>query len=209
MLSSRLASRAHKSSPGYLSRLWRHAAANRICRQQFSSLHDYLQVENRVEEALKNGDPVVALESTIVAHGMPFPQNLETAQSVESILRSKVRYNCWLELEASCCPALTNIVILCNLELTTWNCTSNSGCRACNNCSEKWILLYRYFWEWTKGLVQSGGREESPEVFYTGIILDLEQTWDHDEKCERETESMGRYVKETIYNVFSEESGWL
>ena len=57
------------------------------CRRAISSL---LEVEGSVEEALRNGEPVVALESTIVAHGMPFPQNLETAQSVESIVRSRV-----------------------------------------------------------------------------------------------------------------------
>ncbi|MGB1236177.1 MAG: pseudouridine-5'-phosphate glycosidase [Planktomarina sp.] len=37
-----------------------------------------------VADALKNGDPVVALESTIITHGMPYPQNLETAQLVEA-----------------------------------------------------------------------------------------------------------------------------
>ncbi|CAB9507132.1 Pseudouridine-5'-phosphate glycosidase [Seminavis robusta] len=58
-------------------------------RREFSSLQNYLQVDKTVEEALKNGEPIVALESTIVAHGMPFPQNLETAQSVESIVQSK------------------------------------------------------------------------------------------------------------------------
>lgn len=57
----------------------------------FSSLRDYLHFNSRVAEALKNSEPVVALESTIVAHGMPFPQNLETAQSVESIVQSEVR----------------------------------------------------------------------------------------------------------------------
>lgn len=50
------------------------------------------EVEPSVQRALSNGDPVVALESTIVAHGMPFPQNLQVAQEVESILREKVRY---------------------------------------------------------------------------------------------------------------------
>lgn len=40
-----------------------------------------------VKEALLKGKAVVALESTIVCHGMPFPQNLETAQEVESIIR--------------------------------------------------------------------------------------------------------------------------
>ncbi len=41
-----------------------------------------------VSRALANGAPVVALESTIIAHGMPYPQNLETAQSVEAIVRN-------------------------------------------------------------------------------------------------------------------------
>ena len=40
-----------------------------------------------VEQAIKNNDPVVALESTIITHGMPWPENLKTAKSVESIVR--------------------------------------------------------------------------------------------------------------------------
>jgi len=40
-----------------------------------------------VKEALKSGKPVVALESTIISHGMPFPQNLETALQVEKVAR--------------------------------------------------------------------------------------------------------------------------
>jgi pseudouridylate synthase len=40
-----------------------------------------------VQEALKENRPVVALESTIIAHGMPHPQNLETAQALEQIIR--------------------------------------------------------------------------------------------------------------------------
>lgn len=48
-----------------------------------------LYIKPEVEEAMKNGCPVVALESTIVAHGMPYPQNYQVAQEVESILRSK------------------------------------------------------------------------------------------------------------------------
>eukprot|EP00571_Detonula_confervacea_P003575 CAMPEP_0172313262 /NCGR_PEP_ID=MMETSP1058-20130122/19849_1 /TAXON_ID=83371 /ORGANISM="Detonula confervacea, Strain CCMP 353" /LENGTH=666 /DNA_ID=CAMNT_0013026885 /DNA_START=141 /DNA_END=2137 /DNA_ORIENTATION=+ len=42
-----------------------------------------------VAEALSSGRPVVALESTIVAHGMPYPQNLELAKDVSQILRNK------------------------------------------------------------------------------------------------------------------------
>ena len=40
-----------------------------------------------VARALREGAPVVALESTIISHGMPFPQNLATAQEVEAIVR--------------------------------------------------------------------------------------------------------------------------
>ena len=40
-----------------------------------------------VAKALKNGAPVVALESTIITHGMPYPQNVETAREVEQIIR--------------------------------------------------------------------------------------------------------------------------
>ena len=39
-----------------------------------------------VKSALSNGQPIVALESTIIAHGMPFPQNFEMAKKVESII---------------------------------------------------------------------------------------------------------------------------
>lgn len=51
-------------------------------------MSDFLHVLPEVQEALKNGQAVVALESTIVAHGMPYPQNLETAQRLESIVRA-------------------------------------------------------------------------------------------------------------------------
>ena len=40
-----------------------------------------------VQQAIKNNDPVVALETTIITHGMPWPENLKTAKSVESIVR--------------------------------------------------------------------------------------------------------------------------
>ncbi len=42
-----------------------------------------------VEAALSENKPVVALESTIIAHGMPYPENVETALSVEQIIRSE------------------------------------------------------------------------------------------------------------------------
>ena len=47
----------------------------------------YLEVSQEVKEALENNKPVVALESTIISHGMPYPQNFETALKVEKIIR--------------------------------------------------------------------------------------------------------------------------
>jgi pseudouridine-5'-phosphate glycosidase len=58
--------------------------------RRMSALSKVLDVQDIVQDAIANGKPVVALESTIVAHGMPFPQNLELAMEVEDILRRKV-----------------------------------------------------------------------------------------------------------------------
>ena len=48
---------------------------------------DYMTLSPEVSAALADGRPVVALESTIITHGMPYPQNLETAQTVEAAVR--------------------------------------------------------------------------------------------------------------------------
>lgn len=50
-------------------------------------LEKYLDIKPEAEEALKNREPVVALESTIISHGMPYPKNVETALGVENIVR--------------------------------------------------------------------------------------------------------------------------
>ena len=50
-------------------------------------LNKYLDIKPEVAEALAAGKPVVALESTIISHGMPYPQNVETALAVEKIVR--------------------------------------------------------------------------------------------------------------------------
>ncbi|MDQ2890805.1 MAG: pseudouridine-5'-phosphate glycosidase [Gemmatimonadota bacterium] len=47
----------------------------------------HLEYSAEVHEALNRGKPVVALESTIISHGMPFPQNITTAREVEQIVR--------------------------------------------------------------------------------------------------------------------------
>ena len=48
--------------------------------------HKYLDIEPRVMEALDKGSGIVALESTIISHGMPYPQNVETAKTLENIV---------------------------------------------------------------------------------------------------------------------------
>ena len=50
-------------------------------------LNKYLDIVPEVKAALEEGRPVVALESTIISHGMPYPQNVETALNVEKIVR--------------------------------------------------------------------------------------------------------------------------
>ena len=51
------------------------------------NLNKYLDVAPEVAQAVAKGKPVVALESTIISHGMPYPQNVETALKVEQIIR--------------------------------------------------------------------------------------------------------------------------
>ena len=50
-------------------------------------MNRYLDVAPEVQQAVAEGRPVVALESTIISHGMPYPQNVETALNVEKIIR--------------------------------------------------------------------------------------------------------------------------
>ena len=50
-------------------------------------MNPYLDIHPEVAEAIRSGRPVVALESTIISHGMPYPQNVETALRVEQVIR--------------------------------------------------------------------------------------------------------------------------
>lgn len=52
-----------------------------------SDLSHYLEIAPQVQEALDKAWPVVALESTIISHGMPYPDNVETALAVEKVIR--------------------------------------------------------------------------------------------------------------------------
>ena len=55
-------------------------------------------ISDHVQNSLLNREPTVALESTIITHGMPQPHNLNTAKKVESIIREKV---CMMKKEKS------------------------------------------------------------------------------------------------------------
>ena len=58
-----------------------------------------IKINPEVKHALENNIPVVALESTIISHGMPYPQNVQTALKVEQIIR-----------ENGCVPATIGII---------------------------------------------------------------------------------------------------
>ena len=58
-----------------------------------------IKISKEVQNAIKNNIPVVALESTIISHGMPYPKNVETALNVEKIIR-----------ENGCVPATIGII---------------------------------------------------------------------------------------------------
>lgn len=53
------------------------------------NMNSYVEYSEEVKEAKRKGMAIVALESTIISHGMPYPQNVKTAREVEDIIRSK------------------------------------------------------------------------------------------------------------------------
>ncbi|MDZ4794731.1 MAG: pseudouridine-5'-phosphate glycosidase [Bacteroidota bacterium] len=50
-------------------------------------MNSFLNILSEIQEALATNKPVVALESTIISHGMPYPKNVETALAVEQVVR--------------------------------------------------------------------------------------------------------------------------
>ena len=63
------------------------AIASKMIDEAQNPRNPYLDIAPEVQDALNSGKPVVALESTIISHGMPYPQNVETALNVEKIIR--------------------------------------------------------------------------------------------------------------------------
>ena len=80
-------------------------------RPTFSKNH--LQVLPEVSNALSSNRPVVALESTIIAHGMPYPQNLELSQELSAILREEVSLRDWKYMHAWGKQALRSSRYIC------------------------------------------------------------------------------------------------
>ena len=48
-------------------------------------MESFLEINSKVKHALENGKPVIALESTIISHGMPYPENIKVAKNLEKI----------------------------------------------------------------------------------------------------------------------------
>src|SRR5437588_7089537 len=53
------------------------------------NLSNYLTISSEVQDALAAGRPVVALESTVISHGLPYPANLEIARAMEAAIREE------------------------------------------------------------------------------------------------------------------------
>jgi pseudouridylate synthase len=54
-----------------------------------NKLSPYLKLSNEVQTALQEQRPIVALESTVIAHGLPYPTNVEVAQTMEEVIRNE------------------------------------------------------------------------------------------------------------------------
>ena len=72
-------------------------------------MNKFLSISKEVQAALNEGKPVVALESTIISHGMPYPQNVETALRVEQTIRDNGAVPATIaiiggQLKAGCTP---------------------------------------------------------------------------------------------------------
>lgn len=71
-------------------------------------MNPYLEIHPEVQQALAEGKPVVALESTIIAHGMPYPQNVQTALEVEAVVREAGAIPATIAiLKGKCCVGLS------------------------------------------------------------------------------------------------------
>jgi pseudouridine-5'-phosphate glycosidase len=71
-------------------------------------MNEFLAIHPEVKEALANGKAVVALESTIISHGMPYPKNVETALAVENVVRENGAVPATIAIiDGKCCVGLS------------------------------------------------------------------------------------------------------
>lgn len=78
------------------SQLRKSTGLTEICKRSFvNERNDLVIFGDDVIAARKNDVPIVALESTIITHGMPYPDNLKTALRVEQVVRDAVSFNFW------------------------------------------------------------------------------------------------------------------
>lgn len=71
-------------------------------------MNSFLKISTEVAAALANNQPIVALESTIISHGMPYPQNVATALAVEQVVRDNGAVPATIALiDGKCCVGLT------------------------------------------------------------------------------------------------------
>ncbi len=71
-------------------------------------MNQFLKISNEVSNALSNNQPVVALESTIISHGMPYPKNVATALAVEQVVRDNGATPATIAIiNGKCCIGLT------------------------------------------------------------------------------------------------------
>ena len=84
--------------------------------------NNFLKIQPEVKDALDQGLPVVALESTIISHGMPWPKNVETAQSVENKVRENGAIPATIAIiDGKCCIGLsTDELEYFGKEKNTW-----------------------------------------------------------------------------------------
>ena len=72
-------------------------------------MDSFLEIHSEVKNALAEGKPVVALESTIISHGMPYPRNINTAIEVEDIIRNNGAMPATIAIfNGKCYAGLTN-----------------------------------------------------------------------------------------------------
>jgi len=71
-------------------------------------VQSYLKISNEVQEAILQHKPIVALESTIISHGMPYPKNVATALAVEQIVRDNGAIPATIAIiDGKCCVGLS------------------------------------------------------------------------------------------------------